>query len=59
MPEITAALIYDFDGTLSPDNIQEHAFIKAVGDKNKKFWGESGRLAEKTTPAAFYVICCK
>lgn len=43
MSKITIALIYDFDGTLSPDNIQEHAFIKAVGDKNKVFLkGASG-----------------
>ena len=55
MPEITAALIYDFDGTLSPDNIQEHAFIKAVGDKNKKFWEESGELAEKNDASS--ILC--
>ena len=27
------ALIYDFDGTLSPRNMQEFSFIKALGMK--------------------------
>lgn len=43
---IKIALIYDFDGTLSPDNIQEHAFIKAIGDNKTTFWEESKDLAE-------------
>ena len=33
----TVALIYDFDGTLSPGNMQEFGFIQAIGkDKSKK-----------------------
>lgn len=46
MSKITVALIYDFDGTLSPDNIQEHAFIKAIGDKPGDFWKESAELSK-------------
>lgn len=39
------ALIYDFDGTLSPGNMQEYDFLPAVGKKNRKFWKKSTQLA--------------
>jgi len=42
----TVALIYDFDGTLSPGNMQEYDFIPAVGKSNKDFWTEANDLAE-------------
>lgn len=33
------ALIYDFDGTLAPGNMQEYDFLNAIGITNpKKFW---------------------
>ena len=39
------ALIYDFDGTLSPLNMQEYDFLKAIGIKDrKKFWDENQKL---------------
>ena len=41
------ALIYDFDGTLSPGNMQEYDFIPAVGKSNKEFWSEANSLAEE------------
>ena len=31
------ALIYDFDGTLSPGNMQEFGFIQAIGKKPQEF----------------------
>lgn len=41
------ALIYDFDGTLSPGNMQEFGFIQAVGCTPKEFWGKSNELSDK------------
>ena len=43
----TIALIYDFDGTLSPGNMQEYDFIPAVGKSNREFWTEANTLAER------------
>ena len=43
----TIALIYDFDGTLAPGNMQEYDFIPAVGKSNKEFWHEANSLAEE------------
>ena len=41
------ALIYDFDGTLSPGNMQEYDFLKAIGIRNKEeFWAENAQLAK-------------
>jgi phosphoserine phosphatase len=40
------ALIYDFDGTLSPGNMQEFAFIEAIGANKAEFWKENGELAK-------------
>lgn len=40
------ALVYDFDGTLAPGNMQEYDFIPAVGKSNKQFWDESNELAQ-------------
>lgn len=44
---ITAALIYDFDGTLAPGNMQEYDFIPAIGKSNKEFWHDANSLAEQ------------
>ena len=46
-PKITAALIYDFDGTLAPGNMQEYDFIPAVGQSNREFWNDANSLAEE------------
>ncbi len=40
------ALIYDFDGTLSPGNMQEFGFIQATGKTKDEFWGENRKFAE-------------
>lgn len=38
--KIPLAIIYDFDGTLAPGNMQERNFIPAIKMKTKKFWKE-------------------
>ncbi len=43
--QLKAALIYDFDGTLSPGNMQEYGFIPAVGKSKEEFWHESNQLS--------------
>ena len=40
------ALIYDFDGTLSPGNMQEFGFIQAVGKTPSEFWALSDSIAK-------------
>ena len=39
------ALIYDFDGTLSPGNMQEFGFIQAIGQTPQEFWTKSDSIA--------------
>ena len=38
-------LIYDFDGTLSPGNMQEFGFIQAIGQTPDEFWEKSNQIA--------------
>mgnify|MGYP002856413772 CR=1 FL=1 len=38
-------LIYDFDGTLSPGNMQEFGFIQAIGQTPEEFWAKSNGIA--------------
>ena len=40
------ALIYDFDGTLSPGNMQEFGFIQAIGSTPEEFWSKSDGIAK-------------
>ncbi len=40
------ALIYDFDGTLSPRNMQEYSFIEAIGKNDSQFWGKAQQMAD-------------
>lgn len=40
------ALIYDFDGTLSPGNMQEYSFIDAIGKGKEEFWAETAVMAK-------------
>ena len=41
------ALVYDFDGTLSPGNMQEYGFIQALGKSPEEFWARSNSISEE------------
>lgn len=43
----TIALVYDFDGTLSPRPMQEYAFLPEIGVDAQKFWAESNRISRE------------
>jgi len=53
----TIALVYDFDGTLSPRPMQEYAFLPKIGVDAKAFWKESNKraLAEGADPMITYM----
>ena len=51
----TVALIYDFDGTLSPGNMQEFGFMKAIGADKKAFWAETNRLSTESDASG--ILC--
>ena len=40
------AICYDFDKTLSPDDMQAQGYIQSVGYDIPDFWTESNSLAE-------------
>ena len=41
------AICYDFDKTLSPDDMQAQGFLQAVGYEDvKQFWDKSNNLAK-------------
>ena len=45
---IPMAICYDFDGTLSPGNMQEYGFLRAIGKASAtEFWTESNSLGRK------------
>lgn len=43
--DIVLAVCYDFDKTLSPDDMQAQGFIQSLGQKVENFWSESNKLA--------------
>lgn len=43
--EIVLAICYDFDKTLSPNDMQAQGFIQSLGQEVEKFWRESNKLA--------------
>ncbi|MCR4790351.1 MAG: haloacid dehalogenase-like hydrolase [Treponemataceae bacterium] len=47
MSKPKVALIYDFDGTLSPRNMQEFSFIEALGMNAQEFWSKAEKLSKE------------
>lgn len=41
------AIAYDFDGTLAPGNMQEHAFLPSLGINPKLFWAKTKQKAKE------------
>lgn len=46
MTKPIAAIMYDFDKTLSTKDMQEYAFIPGIGMTAEEFWGECNRLTK-------------
>lgn len=44
---IPMAICYDFDGTLSPGNMQEYGFVRQLGMTADEFWKRSNALAKQ------------
>ena len=44
---VPMALVYDFDGTLAPGNLQENSFIPDIGMDKQDFWREVNRLSRE------------
>lgn len=47
MEKPIAAIMYDFDKTLCTKDMQEYAFIPALGMEAKDFWGLTNRLTDE------------
>jgi hypothetical protein len=43
----SVAIVYDFDGTLSPGNMQDQSFLPNIGLSPRKFWNEADQLAKE------------
>ena len=46
---IQMAICYDFDGTLSPKNMQEYGFMKKLQTTPLKFWAKSNKVAKTSS----------
>ena len=57
------AICYDFDKTLSPDDMQAQGYIQSVGYEVEPFWEESNAMAEKndmdSNLAYMYKMVCE
>ena len=47
MKQNSIAIIYDFDGTLTPKTMQEYTLLPRLGIKSKNFWEDIMRETKK------------
>jgi len=47
-PHSTIAIVYDFDGTLTPQPMQEYTILPKLGISSKSFWGDVKTEVGKT-----------
>ena len=52
---IDVALVFDFDGTLAPGNMQEFGFVQAVGKDPEAFWNKTAELSVSNDASA--ILC--
>ena len=52
---IDVALVYDFDGTLSPGNMQEFGFVQAIGQDPTQFWEKVTKMATENDASG--ILC--
>lgn len=57
------AICYDFDGTLSPGNMQEYSFISGLGQSPQEFWEDVAKLSKAhgcdLILAYMYLMCAR
>ena len=51
----TIAIVYDFDGTLSPQPMQEYTVLPKIGVKPGQFWKEVGQESRDTVSESMLV----
>ena len=51
----TIAIVYDFDGTLSPQPMQEYTVLPKIGVKPREFWNEGSKESRDTVSEAMLV----
>jgi hypothetical protein len=51
----TIAIVYDFDGTLSPQPMQEYTVLPKIGVKPQMFWKEVSRESRDTVSESMLV----
>lgn len=52
---VDVALVYDFDGTLAPGNMQEFGFVQAIGKDPDEFWNRTHEMAVKNDASG--ILC--